>query len=319
MSRLQKLIGNTPKFLEVLRTLELVAATDVPVLITGETGTGKDRLALEIHRKSPRHRHEFVTVNCAALPDEHAEAILFGYQKGAFTQATQSNIGYMGHARAGTVYFDEIAELPLPVQAKLLRFIEKGEIQPIGYTTPRKCNVRVLASSRKELSQEVERGRLRADLYYRLNVIPLEVPSLKERKEDVLLLLEYFMHEMVRQHRQAGPTFSKAAQKRIREYHWPGNIRELHNFAERMFLLFSGRQIDIANLPVELNRLPQQPDAAGSIDFHLPSNGINLESVEIDLICQALEKTNGNKSRAARLLGLTRDTFLYRLKKYSIV
>lgn len=317
MSQALNLIGNSPKFQEIMRTLELVAVTDVPVLLSGETGTGKDTLAQAIHQKSPRKQHALITVNCAALPDEHAEAMLFGYQKGAFNEATQSSIGYMGHARSGSVYFDEVAELPLSIQAKLLRFIEQGEIQPVGYATPRQCNVRVIASSRIDLAKEVEQGRFRADLYYRLNVIPLELPALKDRENDVMLLVDHFMQQLVKQHHKAPPTLSKAAQQQVRQYHWPGNIRELHNFCERMFLLFSGGEIEISNLPVELRRRQPHQDSIVAA-FQLPSNGINLESIEIELMCQALQKTHGNKTRAARLLGLTRDTFLYRLKKYSI-
>ena len=302
-----------------MRTLELVAVTDVPVLITGDTGTGKDLVAQQIHEKSQRKQHELITVNCAALPEEHAESMLFGHQKGAFTEATQNSIGYMGQARSGTVFFDEISELSHNIQAKLLRFIENGEIQPIGYSTPRKYNVRVIAASNKDLAEEVRKGNFRADLYYRLNVIPLELPALKEREGDIVVLLEYFMRTLVQQHRRVQPSFTQAALKQITQYDWPGNIRQLHNFCERMFILFSGKEIDITNLPQELRSYTRaKTSQSAHSPFSLPATGIKLERVEIDLIHQALEKTNGNKCRAARLLGLTRDTFLYRLKKYAI-
>jgi len=177
--------------------------------------------------------------------------------------------------------------------------------------------VRVIAATNKGLSKAVEAGDFRADLYYRLNVIPLELPALKERKGDVSLLVEYFFKKYVREKRLAAPTFSKAALKQVTQYNWPGNIRELQNFSERMFILFSAREIDVTNLPQEI-RCHSKSETQNESPFTLPASGIKLESVEVDLMLQALDKTSGNKSQAARLLGLTRDTFLYRLKKYSI-
>lgn len=312
-----KIIAHSAKMQELLRTADLVAGTDVPVMITGETGTGKAFFSQRIHQQSQRSQRPLVTVNCASLTEEYAESILFGYKKGAFTGADENSAGLIHQARSSSLFFDEIAELPLSIQAKLLHFIESGEAQPLGYTSPKKYDVRIIVASQKDLSKEVEAGRFRADLYYRLNVIPIELPVLAERESDVQLLIEHFFQSFVREKHLASPTFTKAALRQISGYNWPGNIRELRNFCERMFVLFSGKEIDVSNLPQEIRLLVGSTNSSNQ-PFSLPASGINLEEVEMDLLNQALSSASGNKSRAARLLGLTRDTFLYRLKKYSI-
>ena len=315
-----QLVGESPKFQEVLRTIELVSVTDVAVLLTGETGTGKEVMAQAIHNKSPRKQRQMITINCAALPDELAESLLFGHKKGAFIEATENNIGYISQARSSTLFLDEICELSLSIQAKLLRFLEYGEVQPVGQTHTRKYDVRIIAASNKNLSEEVKKGNFRADLFYRLNIIPVELPALREREGDTSLLMDYFFRDLVQKQHQTAPSLTKVAVKQLTQYNWPGNIRELRNFCERMFILFSGKEIDVTNLPYEIRSYqPSKESGRGyASPFSLPEAGVQLESVEVDLIQQALHNTNGNKSRAARLLGLTRDTFLYRLKKYSI-
>jgi len=312
-----KIVAHSAKMQELLRTADLVAGTDVPVLITGETGTGKASFSQRIHQQSPRSQRPLVAVNCASLTEEYAESILFGYKKDAFSGADENSAGLIYQARSSSLFFDEIAELPLSIQAKLLHFIESGEVQPLGYTLPKKYDVRIIAASQKDLSKEVEAGRFRADLYYRLNVIPLELPVLAEREGDLQLLIAHFFESFVREKHLASPTFTKAALGQISRYNWPGNIRELRNFCERMFVLFSGKEIDASNLPQEIRLLAGSTNTSNQ-PFCLPVSGINLEEVEMDLLNQALSNASGNKSRAARLLGLTRDTFLYRLKKYSI-
>lgn len=311
-----KIVGHSTKFQEVLRTIGLVAVTDVPVLLSGEIGTGKKILAQHIHQQSSRKQRNFVSVNCAALPEELAETMLFGNKE---SETRDKNLGYIAQSRSGTLFLDEVSKLPQALQIKLLHFIETSEVQAVGDTSPRKYDVRLIVSTNKDLVNEVDKGNFRSDLFYRLNVIPVELPSLKARQGDMVLLMEHFFREFVREQHQTAPSFSKMALKQMTLYNWPGNIRELHNFCERMFILFSGKQVDVGNLPQEI-RLYSSSNQGNASDqpFSLPATGINLEEVEVDLIQQALQNSSGNKSRAARLLGLTRDTFLYRMKKYSI-
>jgi len=316
MSNKTQIVGKSTKFQEVLRTVGLVAVTDVPVLISGETGTGKKLLAQNIHQQSHRKQRSLVSVNCAALPEEFAESMLFGNKE---SESNDKALGYIAKARSGTLFLDEISTLSQALQVKLLHFIETGEIQAVGDTTPRKYDVRIIVATNKNLIDEVAAGDFCADLFYRLNVIPVELPALKERQGDVVLLMEHFFRELVHEQHQTAPDFSKAALKQIVLYNWPGNIRELHNFCERMFILFSGKQVDVSNLPQEIRLfLSSSSENTSNQPFSLPASGIKLDEVEVDLMQQALQSARGNKSRAARLLGLTRDTFLYRLKKYSI-
>ncbi|MGV6817491.1 MAG: sigma-54 interaction domain-containing protein [Thiotrichales bacterium] len=315
MDNSQQLItGESPALQEVMRSASLVAATDVTVLVTGETGTGKELMARYIHARSPREGSAFVAVNCSALPEALAESLLFGHKKGAFTDAIENNQGYVAEAEHGTLFLDEVGELPLSVQAKLLRFLENGECQPPGYSRTIRYDVRVVAATNRDLMAEVEAGRFREDLFYRLNIVPLELPSLRRRSGDVRLLLDSILLDLAVQHRLLPPRFTRAALKVLEQYHWPGNVRELRNFCERMLILFNSREVDVTNLPAEILKRPERRHSG----FQLPKEGIELESLEIELIDQALEYTRGNKTQAARLLGLTRDTLKYRIKKYAI-
>ena len=309
------MIGQSPQILALLRSADLVSVTDVPVFISGETGTGKELLAHRVHQQSKRNKWSFVTINCATLTDQFADVYLFGKKE----QGKKGNYsGLIAKAASGTLFFDEISELSLPLQVKLLRFIETGEVQPLGYSSPRNYDVRIIAASNKNLAEEVEKGNFRADLYYRLNIIPLELPALREREGDIAVLMAHFFREFVRKQHLTPPGFTTAALKQINKYQWPGNVRELRNFCERLLILFSGKEIDVTNLPHEMRYFSEGEGVRQGSPFSLPETGIKLESVEVDLMLQALDKSSGNKSRAARLLGLTRDTFLYRLKKYSI-
>lgn len=307
--------GNSPELMEVLRAADLVAATDVAVLITGETGTGKDLLARRIHSSSRRQDKPFITVNCAALPENLAESLLFGHRKGAFTGASSQRAGFFAEANGGTLLLDEIGEMPAPVQAKLLRFLESGEYQPLGTVEARHADVRLIAATNSNLNDAVEQGSFRSDLYFRLNVIPLEVPPLRKRTGDIACLLKELNHRLSAEHGMQAATYTPAAIAAMEKYPWPGNIRELRNFVERMLILSNGGTIDISNLPHEMKK---QPETGIAALLSLPEGGLDLESLEIGLMDQALQASNGNKSRAARLLGLTRDTFLYRLKKYAL-
>jgi len=310
----QTMKGTAPEFRALLRSAQIAAATDVTVLLLGESGTGKELLARAMHDESLRHTAPFVTINCAALPETLAESELFGHRKGAFTGAVNNNPGRIRSAEGGTLFLDEVGELPLNIQAKLLRFLESGECQAIGETTVVTTNVRVIAATHRDLYEQVQRGEFREDLYYRLNVVPLELPPLRRRSSDIPLLLSHLIDEIASRYELEAPCFSDEAQTILRGYRWPGNVRELRNFCERMVVLLSGREILPGNLPREM----QKAAVERTNPFALPDSGLSLEDLEQSLIRQALEKTNGNRSRAARLLGLSRDTLLYRLKKYAI-
>jgi two-component system response regulator HydG len=308
------LIGQSPNFEALLRSAKMVAATDVTVLVIGETGTGKEVLANALQQHSPRAHKPFITLNCAALPESLAESELFGHRKGAFTGATGSQIGRLQAADGGTVFLDEVDSLPLALQAKLLRFLETGELQPVGETHTLNVDVRIIAATNANLQERIAKGEFRKDLYYRLNVVPMEIPPLRERMGDIHLLLQHFMRQFAAEHKLPEATFGKSALNRLASYAWPGNVRELRNVCERLSILLAGRIIEETNLPPEIvNRAPVEKPL-----FDLPEFGIELEKVEMDLIRQALTRTNGNRSRSARLLGISRDTLLYRMQKYGI-
>lgn len=314
MVMFDKLIGQAPNFESMLRSARMVAATDVTVLIIGETGTGKEVLAHALQQHSPRASKPFITINCAALPEALVESELFGHKKGSFTGATGTQVGRLQAANGGTVFMDEVDSLPLPLQAKLLRFLETGEIQPVGETATQNVDVRIIAATNANLQDRIADGEFRRDLYYRLNVVPLDIPPLRERIGDVQVLLQHFISQFTREHGLPKVSISKSALNRLVGYAWPGNVRELRNVCERLCILLAGRTIEENNLPPEIvSRTPvQRPE------IELPERGINLEQVEIDLIRQALQRTNGNRSRSAKLLGISRDTLLYRMQKYGI-
>lgn len=308
------LIGQSPSFEALTRSAKLVAATDVTVLVVGETGTGKEVLANALQMHSPRADKPFVTLNCAALPEAIAESELFGHRRGSFTGAVSNQTGRLPAADGGTLFLDEVDSLSLPLQAKLLRFLETGEIQPVGETQTYNVDVRIVAATNANLHTKIERGEFRKDLYYRLNVVPLEIPPLRERMGDIVLLLQHYMERFAREHGLPPAAFSKSAMNRLCNYGWPGNVRELRNVCERLSILLAGRVIEEGNLPLEITH--RAPVTKGL--FALPDMGIQLEQVEMDLIRQALNRTNGNRSRSARLLGISRDTLLYRMQKYGI-
>jgi len=306
----------SPAMEMVVRSAQIVAATDTTTLIHGETGTGKELMARALHEASPRQGRPFVAVNCAALPESLVESMLFGHRKGAFTGADGDHEGHIRSAEGGTLFLDEICELPLGAQAKLLRFMEEGECHPVGGSRPVAVNVRVVAASNQDLFEKVREGTFRQDLYYRLQVVPLELPPLRARKGDVPLLLRHFIRHFADHHGLEAPRFDAGAMDRIRQHDWPGNVRELRNFCERMVVLFAGRTVAETNLPIELRQSRQPARRNGLLE--LPEEGICMDDLERELMEMALNRADGNKSQAARLLGLTRDTFLYRLKKYAL-
>jgi DNA-binding NtrC family response regulator len=308
------MLGQSAEFENIQRTAKIMAATDVTVLIQGESGTGKELMARFIHTQSARESSPMVTINCAALPETLAESALFGHTKGSFTDATCDQQGRIQSANNGTLFLDEVGELPLNVQAKLLRFLENGECQTVGQTKTEKVNVRVIAATNRDLFKEVENGNFREDLFYRLNVVPLAIPSLRERGGDIELLINHLSAQVALKHSINVPRYSVKAMELCKRYSWPGNIRELKNFCERMVILLGGKTINVENLPMEMTATQH---VSSSSPFTLPEGGVVLEQLEAQLIQQAMEKSQGNQSKAARLLGLTRSALLYRLNKYS--
>lgn len=293
----------------------MVAATNVTILILGETGTGKELLTEAIQCNSPRSKRPFIKINCAALPESLAESELFGHAKGAFTGAHADSTGKLKAADGGTVFLDEIDSLDISLQGKLLRFLESGECQAVGKTYPDKVDVRVIVATNCDLHEKVSQGLFRKDLYYRLNVVPLELPPLRKRGSDIVALVDHFIDLTAKEHGLEKPSLTKSAYNSMKSYPWPGNIRELKNVCERICILRQGQSIDVGNLPLEITSTAVSSVPQG---FSLPENGIDLEQLEIDLIRQALSRTNGNRSRSARLLGISRDTMLYRMNKYKL-
>lgn len=316
MDFFQTMIGRSPNFESMMRSARVVAASDVTVLITGETGTGKELLAQALQKHSSRPDKPFVTINCAALPESLAESELFGHCKGAFTGAIANHKGLIQSTAGGTLFLDEVDSLTLALQAKLLRFLESGECKPVGETRIENVDVRIIAASNTDLNKKIEAGQFRRDLYYRLNVVPLAIPPLRERRSDIEHLLNHFIERFAIDHSMKKPTVSKAALSTMMSYDWPGNIRELRNLCQRLSILLAGRTIERESLPLELTCAHKQDKKPASVS--LPETGLDLETLEIDLIHQALERTNGNRSKSARLLGMTRDTLLYRIQKYGI-
>ncbi len=316
MTQFNSIIGKSPAFESLLRSARIVAATDVTVLIKGETGTGKEVLATAIQQASSRINKPFVILNCAALPEGIIESELFGHKKGAFTGATTNKLGIFQTAEGGTLFLDEINSLPLAIQAKLLRFLETGECFAVGDIKPYKVNTRIITATNTDLNQQIDRGEFRQDLFFRLNVVPLELPPLKERKEDIDALIKHFLSHFSKTHNLSQPKFSKYTIKKLQGYQWPGNIRELRNLCERLSILLAGRTIEPENLPYEFSACSNKSVLEGT--FKLPTLGLKLEKLEADLIYQALTRTNGNRSKSARLLGISRDTLLYRIQKHGI-
>ncbi len=315
MDYFDTIIGQSPALDSLIRSARLVASTDVTVLLKGETGTGKEILATAIQKQSPRANKAFITLNCAALPESLIESELFGHRKGAFTGAISSTQGLLQAADGGTLFLDEINSLPIAIQAKLLRFLESGECLAVGDVSPYKVDVRVIAATNTDINQQIDAGEFRRDLYYRLNVIPLELPPLAQRTEDIEHLIKHFLGLFADTYSIAAPRFSKSALKILKAYAWPGNIRELRNLCERLSILLAGRTIEPENLPLEFIKTSNTPKTT---DFTLPETGLQLDALEANLIHQALNRTQGNRSKSARLLGLSRDTLIYRMQKHGV-
>ncbi len=308
------IIGHSPALESVIRTAQIAAAADVHILIEGETGTGKELLAQALQQSSKRADKPFIILNCAALPAELVESLMFGHEKGAFTGANERKDGYVQKASDGTLFLDEISELPLSLQSKLLRFVENGECQRLGSHEQETVDVRIIAATNQNLMKLMDEGKFRHDLFYRLSVVTLHLPSLRERRNDIPELAKHFLQQAAEKYQSGSCTFSQDALSKLKKYHWPGNIRELKNVCQHVSALLPGEVIQKENLPLAI--LENEPLLNSG--YTLPEHGIDMESLEIDLIKQALSYTGGNKSRAAKLLGLSRDAFLYRLKKHNL-
>jgi len=298
---------------EIFGTISRVAPTRATVLLCGESGVGKDLIARAIHYHSPRSGRPFVKINCTAIPENLMESELFGYEKGAFTGATSSKPGKFEQADGGTVFLDEIGDVPPSIQVKLLRILQEREFERLGSNKTRQIDVRVLAATNADLRAALEEGRFREDLYYRLNVMPINIPPLRERKEDIPFLAEHFVTKFSKELGSPVTSISSGAMQKLLEYHWPGNVRELENVIERSLVLCSGQTLEAADI-----RLDMAPRTrAASADSFLP-DGVTLEEHEQNIIREALRRTNGNKSQAARLLGLTRNALRYRLSQMGL-
>ena len=315
MAHFKSIIGDSPALDSLLRSAKIIATSDVTILLKGETGTGKEVLAHAIQKSSNRANKAFITLNCAALPESLIESELFGHRKGAFTGATSDKPGLFESADGGTLFLDEINSLPLTIQGKLLRFLESGECLAVGDVNPYRVNVRVISATNSCLHKQIAAGEFRQDLYFRLNVVPLELPPLTQRAEDIEHLIKHFMAFFANAHSLTSPKFSPQALRTLKEYHWPGNIRELRNLCERLSILLEGKLIEPENLPIEVRT---KVTSLPTIDFTLPESGFRLDFLEANLINQALSRTNGNRSKSARLLSISRDTLLYRMQKHGL-
>ena len=313
------IIGVSPKMRQVLQLAEKLAqSSDTTVLIEGETGTGKELLADYIHSLSPRASFPFLPINCGAFPQDLLESELFGYEKGAFTGASEKGkMGKIEAAEKGTLFLDEVGELPPPAQVKVLRVLEEKEYFKLGGVEKRTADVRFIAATNKNLAAEVKKGNFREDLYFRLNVIHLFVPPLRDRKEDIQALFRFFMGRFDEQFRKGFAEISKEAEERILTYPWPGNVRELRNAVERIVLLERGDTIMIKHLAFLGGREMDRPERE-DLKPVIPPQGVVLDEVMKEYIVEALRMRKGNKIQAARLLGISRSALLYRMGKYKL-
>jgi DNA-binding NtrC family response regulator len=304
-------VGQSPAFRRLLEAAQRMAGREVPVLVRGETGTGKELIATLLHAASPRASRPLVRFNCAAISAELAEAELFGHVKGAFTGATASRGGFFTQADGGTLVLDEVGELPLAIQPKLLRALQHGEVQAVGASRVERVDVRVVACTHRDLTAEARAGRFREDLLYRLNVVELLVPALRERKEDIPLLVEAFRARYAQRFGLWDARFSPGLVEALAARDWPGNVRELENAVARMLALSEGGEIGVEAHP-RLSAFPElAPPAAGTLREQ-------VAAFERSLIARALEETGGNQSEAARRLGLTRVTLIDKLKRHGL-
>ncbi|HXK02990.1 MAG TPA: sigma-54 dependent transcriptional regulator [Verrucomicrobiae bacterium] len=306
------IIGRSPAMQDIFATIERVGPTRATVLLTGESGVGKDLIARAIHFHSPRKDRPLVKINCSAIPENLMESELFGYEKGAFTGAQTSKPGKFEQADTGTVFLDEIGDVPPAIQVKLLRILQEREFERLGSNTTRHIDVRVIAATNQDLRAALEQGTFREDLYYRLNVVPLNIPPLRERKEDIPFLAQHFVTKLGPDTGNRVESLTDAAIAKLMSYHWPGNVRELENVIERSLVMCACERLDASDIKLEM-----APRSRAQADHFLP-DGMTLDQYEQDIIREALRRADGNKSQAARLLGLTRNALRYRLTQMGL-
>ena len=321
------IIGNSPQVFEALKLVGDVSKADSTVLIVGESGTGKELIARAIHYNSNRAGGPLIALNCAAIPENLLESELFGYERGAFTSADKTKKGRFELAVGGTLFLDEISEMSAAIQAKVLRVIESKELERLGGTETIKADVRIICATNKKLEDLVKLGKFRDDLYYRISVFPITLPPLRDRKEDIIPLSRHFLKKFLVKMGKPAVSFNKEVEKLLMLHKWEGNVRELQNVIERAVILCKGNVITPEHLPLTIVKgLCNDKDvcnsgnsAVASIHFDIPPNGLSLDDLEKQLVTQALERSKNNKTKAAKLLGLTRGTFRYRLQKYGLV
>lgn len=314
--RFESILAQSRRMRSILEIAAQVARRDSTVLLTGESGTGKELLAKAIHQTSLRANKPFVTVNCGALPENLAESELFGHRKGSFTGAIADRAGKFESANEGTIFLDEVGELSLPLQVKLLRVIQEREIDKVGNAHSIKVNVRILAATNRNLKNLVEDGQFREDLYYRLSVVTIDVPPLRERQEDIPLLAHHFVKQFSDRYAIPGLSITEEALEKLGQYNWPGNVRELQNVIERVSVLARSNKIGVDELPPEVR---SSASRIASISLKLPEEGIDLEQIEKEILLQALEKHSWNQSQAARYLNISRKTLIYRMEKFALL
>jgi two-component system, NtrC family, response regulator HydG len=313
-------IGNSPQMVEVVNRLQRIAPTDVTVLIQGETGTGKELVAKAIHQNSPRKKRPFVPLNCAALSEHILESELFGHIRGAFTDASADRQGKFEYANGGTLFLDEVGDMPVPTQIKLLRVLESGEITRVGSNEPLHVDVRILSATNRDLESAVSSGAFREDLYHRLKVVTLRLPSLAERREDIPLLIDSFLKEHTKRHSKTIQGISTAARRRLLAYDWPGNVRQLRNVIESMVVVDFDGVLDLDDLPAEL-----APPSSGENNSGIGGQdglhdlvGKSLSELESLFIAETLKVTGGNREEAAEMLGIGERTLYRKIKEYSL-
>ncbi|HZP02700.1 MAG TPA: sigma-54 dependent transcriptional regulator [Terriglobia bacterium] len=321
----RNIVARSAKMQEVLAIVERVAPSNSTVLLGGESGVGKDMIARAIHQHSRRAAGPFIKINCTAIPENLLESELFGYEKGAFTGAVTSKPGKFELADKGTIFLDEIGDVPATIQVKLLRVLQEREFERLGGTKTLKVDVRVIAATNQDLRAALEQGTFREDLYYRLNVVPIDIPPLREHKEDIPYLVDHFIDRFARDSGKTIKGITPAAMKMLMDFHWPGNVRELENIIERAVTLAGGEVLDVSDIRLDLVRskpagssLLPAGRAATETGVPFPAPGTTLEQFEEEIIREALRRSNGNKSQAARLLGLSRNAFRYRLSKIGV-
>ncbi len=308
------IIGRSPAMQKLYEIVSLVAPTDATVLITGKSGTGKELIANAVHQNSKRKDKPFIKVNCAALPETLLESELFGHEKGAFTGATTSRPGRFQAAHTGTIFLDEISAMPTATQPKLLRVLQEGEVDPLGSSRTIKVDTRVVAATNQNPTKEIEKGHLREDLFYRLNVVNIDIPSLAERQEDIPLLTDFFLKKFAEKNQKLIKGLTPKAMDFLMRYDWPGNIRELENTIERAVILARGEMITPEEFPESLHAAEA---AAGEKLMNLPA-GKSLKEIEKEMILRTLKDTGGNRTRTAEILGISRRTLQLKLKEYGV-